>query len=145
MQGDDARADDHSEGHHGVLCARLVQVLGEGPRRGVGVVGLNRGAGPGCGAVGVGKLFLATVDDGDHDGVVDEAAEDGAVTLSQEHDAGGYLEILAHLQIVAEVDGISDDVVGEGSEVHIAHRLPRDHETRQHLGEVVGGDAVAEA
>lgn len=91
--GDDAVDHNSSstngqpDGYHLVLAAGLVQILGQRPRSGVGVVRLQRGAAPRGVAIAVDEQGAVGVDDGDHDDVADEAAQDGAVDLCQEHDA----------------------------------------------------------
>lgn len=126
--------DDHetgpygdADGDHIVYTADLVQIAGEGPRCRVGVVRLDGRAAPGAVAVGVTKLVAVAADDGDHDGVVDEAAEDGAVHLREEHDSRRDLQVLAHLEILGQIHGVGDDVVGPGGEVHVAHGSVRHH------------------
>lgn len=116
--GDDScGADGETDGNHGVGSAGAVEVGGEGPGGGVGVIGLHGGTTPGGVVVAGGEEGFVTSDDGDHDGVVDEAAQDGAVDLGEEHHARGDfdchllelcgyeekghgLTVFAHLQVV---------------------------------------------
>lgn len=52
------------------------------------------------------------------------------------------LTVLAHLQIVRQVDGVADDVVRPRGEVHVSDRALGNHQPRKHLGQVVGCDTV---
>jgi hypothetical protein len=49
------------------------------------------------------------------------------------------LTVFTHLQIVGEIDGVGDDVVRPGGEIHVS-----DGTTSQHLGQVVCRDTVSE-
>lgn len=95
MSEDDGGTDEEAKGNDGVGLSLLVQVRGERPGGGVGVVGLDGCATPRRVAVGVSEEVLVSCYDGDHDGVVDEAAEDCAVDLCHEHDARRNLEVFA--------------------------------------------------
>jgi hypothetical protein len=57
----------------------------------------------------------------------------------------GTLTVFTHLKVVAEVDGVGNDVVGPGGEVHVANGALRKDQASKHLGQVVCGDTVAEA
>lgn len=52
------------------------------------------------------------------------------------------LTVLAHLQIIRQVDGVGDDVVRPRGEVHVSNRTLGHHQTRKHLGQVVRCDTV---
>lgn len=106
---------------------------------------MDGGAGPRGVAVGVGEEVAVGADDGDHDRVVDEAAEDGAVDLREEHDARGDLEVFALLEVVAKGHAVGDDVVRPCCEVHVADGAVGKDETSDQLGEVVGCDTIAVA
>lgn len=55
------------------------------------------------------------------------------------------LTIFAHLQVIAQAYSVTDHIVGPGCEVHVANRALRDEQTSNHLGQIVGGNAIAEA
>lgn len=55
------------------------------------------------------------------------------------------LTIFSHLQIITEVDGVSDDIVRPGSEVHVSDGTTRQRQTGNHLRQVVCCDTVAKA
>lgn len=50
--------------------------------------------------------------------------------------------ILAHLQVVRKVDSVFNDVVRPSSEVHVTNGAFGEHETRQHLRQVVRSNTV---
>ena len=52
------------------------------------------------------------------------------------------LTVLAHLQIIRQVDGVADDIVRPRGEVHVSDRALGNHQTREHLGQVVGCNTV---
>ena len=52
------------------------------------------------------------------------------------------LTVLAHLQVVRQVDGVADDVVRPRSEIHVSDWALGYHQTRKHLGQVVGCDTI---
>jgi hypothetical protein len=135
MHHDERSAYGDADGYHVVDTADLVQIAGQGPRGRIGVVRLDVGTAPGAVAVAVAKDFTVAVDDRGHDGVVDEAAEDGAVHLREEHDSRRDLQILAHFKICRQIHGVGDDVVGPGREVHVANGPLRDHQASKHLAE----------
>ena len=143
MEDDNSGTDGNADGYHLVSGAGLIEVFGQRPGGGVSVVGLNGGTTPGRVSVGICEEVAIAADDGDHDGVVDKTTQDGPVDLSSEHDTGWDLKVFAELQIVTEVDAVCDDIVGPGSEVHIANGAPGEHKTCQHLGQVVGGNTVS--
>ena len=55
------------------------------------------------------------------------------------------LTILSHLEVVAEIDSVGNHVVRPGSEVHIADRAAGQHQTCDHLGQVVRSNTITEA
>lgn len=57
-------------------------------------------------------------------------------------DRSSVLTVLAHLQIVGQVDGVADDIVRPRGEVHVSNRTLGHHQTREHLGQVVRCDTV---
>lgn len=85
---DKHHAQNQAQRHDGVGAAGSVQVLCQGPGGGVGVVALDGGAAPRVVAVAVYQEVAVGLDDGAHDAVVDEAAEDGAVYLGEKHVSG---------------------------------------------------------
>lgn len=89
---DDGGTETETNGHHGVQAVAAVQVARQRPGGGVGVERLDRGAAPGRVAVGVGQQGGVGGDNGHHDDVVDEAAEDGAPDLREEHCARADLD-----------------------------------------------------
>jgi hypothetical protein len=142
VNDDQGGTNGNTDGDHEVGLSGLVKIAGHGPSGRVGVVRLHGCTAPGSVAVGVGQDVGVASDDGNHDDVADEATEDGTPALGQEHDTRGDFEVLAHLQVVRQVDGVADDVVGPSSEVHVSNRALGHHQTRKHLGQVVGGDTV---
>lgn len=85
MNGDEAGSNCETEGYSFVLGTGLVQVLGQSPGSGVGVVRLDGCSTPRGVSVAVDEEFTVAADDTDHDGIVDETAQNGTVDLSQEH------------------------------------------------------------
>lgn len=92
VHGNGAGADEETKGHEPVLGRDAVQIRGERPGRGVGVVGLDRGAAPAGVAVAVDEHVAVAADDGVHDGVAHKAAQQGAVDLCEEHGARGNFD-----------------------------------------------------
>jgi len=91
---DNCGANSQSDGHHVVLGARLVEVLGQRPRSCVGVVRLDGSTGPGSVTVAVNEEIAVALHNGDHDSVVDETAQDSTINLSKEHDTGWDLDCM---------------------------------------------------
>lgn len=89
---DNGSSHGNTNRNHLVLAASLVEVLCQSPGGGVGVVRLNCGTTPRGITVGVGKKLAIASDNGNHDSVVDEATEDCAVDLGEEHDTGRDLD-----------------------------------------------------
>ena len=139
---DQGGTNGDTDGDHEVGLTCLIQIAGHCPSGRVGVVRLHGCATPGSVAVAVGQDVGVLSDDRHHDDVGNKAAEDGTPALGQEHDTRGDLEVLAHLQVVRQVDGVADDVVGPSSEVHVSDRALGHHQTRKHHGQVVGSNAV---
>lgn len=46
---------------------------------------------------------------------------------------GSKLTVLAHLQIIRQIDSIGDDIMRPSSKVHVTNRATRKHKTCQHL------------
>ncbi len=134
MKGNDSGADQQPKGHQLVVGANLVDVFRHSPGRRVGVIRLDGGTAPGRAAVAISKELAISIDDGNHDTIVDKSSQDGTVNLGKEHDARGdfdyikrlrlvYLRIsvieydletptiFSHFQVTAEVDCICNDVV----------------------------------
>lgn len=53
--------------------------------------------------------------------------------------------IFAKLQISAKTDDVGNNVMRPSGKVHITNGTLGDHETSQHLGQVVGGNTVTES
>lgn len=125
---------------------------------------MQGGTAPGRVAITISEQGSVVADNGDHNGVVDEAAQNGAVNLSEKHDTRGdfdwsnelapgdgtkddkeALTIFAHLEVIAQVDRVKDDIVRPSGKVHVANGATRKHKARQHLGQVVGGNTVTPA
>lgn len=66
---------------------------------------------PDVGAVRLEKEVTLSVDDGNHDHVVDDGTDEHTPNLGEEHGAGRNLQVLAHLQVTSQVNGGGDDVV----------------------------------
>jgi hypothetical protein len=123
------RTDCEADGDHEVILSSLVKISGESPSSCVGVVRLHGCTAPRCVAVAFGQYIGVRCNDRHHHDVADESTEDSAPTLREEHDTRRNLDcmgpsatvlshemlsvltVLAHLQIVGQVDGIADDVV----------------------------------
>jgi hypothetical protein len=86
------RTYEEPERYDRVCRSLLVKVGCKCPCGSISVVRLYRGATPGRIAVSVGKKFFVSCNNGNHDGIVDEAAQDGAVYLRQEHGLRGDLD-----------------------------------------------------
>lgn len=130
MNNDEAGTNRQAYWHQLVSTANLVKIRGQCPGSGIRVVGLQGGTAPGRVAITISEQGSVVADNGDHDGVVDEAAQNGAVNLSEKHDTRGdfdwsnelapgdgtkgdkkVLTIFAHLEVIAQVDGVKDDIV----------------------------------
>lgn len=142
MNGNDRSPNQKSVGYNRVSSTSLVQVLCQSPRCSVGIVRLNRSTRPRRITVGIPQKVTVPSDNGNHDGIVDESTQNSSVDLSQEHDTRWDLQVFTLLQIVAELDGIPDDVVRPCGEVHVPNRTFGKHETGDQLREVVGRDTV---
>lgn len=87
-----SRADCEADGDHVVGLSCLIKIAGECPSSRIGVVRLHGCAAPRCVAVAFGQDIGVACDDGHHDDVADETAEDGTPALCQEHDTRGDLD-----------------------------------------------------
>ena len=94
MDDNEAEANSKTYGYHFVDRAGLVEIPGERPRGGVGVVCLHGGTAPGSVTVAVRENIAVTIDDRDHDSVVDKPPHDGSVDLSEEHGARRDLDCI---------------------------------------------------
>lgn len=145
VEGNGTGTNGQANGDQLVDGASLVKVAGEGPGGGVGVVRLDGGTGPGGAAIARDQKLAVAGDNSNHDTVRDEATKDGTIDLGQEHGLWRDLEVLAELEVVAEVDRVGDHDVGPGSKVHVADRATGHCQTSNHLRQVVGGDTVTVA
>ena len=167
VDDNDTGADCQANGDHRIPGSSLVKIVCQSPGGGAGVVRLEGGPAPGAIAVTVGEEFPVTIYDGGHDGVAYKATQERAIDLGKEHDAGGYFHcrqvsfvlhgcarggavaivrtILAHLQVIRQADGVVDDIVGPGGEIHVANGAFWEDQTGQHLGQVVRGNAVSKS
>lgn len=63
--------------------------------------------------------------------------------MGKEHNVERTRTVFTHLQVIAQVDRVCNDIVRPGSKVHVTNRPSRDHQTRQHLRQVVRGNTIA--
>ena len=97
VEDNQATTNEQTEGHNLISFTKLIQVTGEGPRGCIGVVRLHRSAAPGRVAIAITEELSVTANDADHDGIVDEASQDGSPDLSEEHDARWDLDLVGML------------------------------------------------
>ena len=143
MNSDNRGTNKETVWYNGVGSSSLVQILGQSPRSGVGVVRLDGGARPRRISIGISQEITVSSNNGDHDGIVDEATNNSSIDLSQEHDAGWDLQIFTLLQVVAKLDSSADDVVRPASEVHVTNWALGKHKTSNQLGQVVGSNTIS--
>lgn len=86
VDNDKTTANCETDRDHVVKTTRSVEVVCQRPRRGIGVVRLHSGTTPGRVTVAVDEQISISIDDANHDCVIDETTEDSAVYLSEEHD-----------------------------------------------------------
>lgn len=171
MEGDQSCANSETDRDHFVHIANFVEVFSQRPRGCVSIIRLDVRAAPGIAAVATSEEFPIAIHDRDHDSIIDKTAQDSAIDLCKEHHArsdfncidtsvlgplmvhrrirerkleGETRTVFAQLQVLAQVDGIRDDIVRPCSKVHITNRAVRDHQTRQHFRQVVRRNTIAE-
>lgn len=88
VQNDYTGSDKNPKGHDFVGVTAGVKVFCQCPRSGIGIVRLDVSSAPSAVAVVVGQEVAVVLDDGLHDGIVDEPAKDSAVDLGSEHGSG---------------------------------------------------------
>jgi hypothetical protein len=92
MDDDSRTPDGHTDRHHLVLCPNFVKIWSQGPGSCISVVGLDICSAPGSVSIAINKKRLVSGYDRHHDGVADEATQQGAIYLGEEHDTGRDLD-----------------------------------------------------
>lgn len=85
MDNDQTTANCQANGNHVVETMRSVEVVGKRPRGRVGIVRLHSSTTPRRVAIAVDEQVAVSVDDADHDCVIDETTQNSAVYLCEEH------------------------------------------------------------
>ena len=92
VDDDNTGANGYTDWHNRILGTSLVEILGQRPRSCIGVERLNGCTGPGRVTVAVSEKLAVAGHDGDHDSVIDKAAEYSPVDLGKEHGARRNLD-----------------------------------------------------
>lgn len=97
MDQDDTGANSNADRDHLIPGASLVEVFGQRPRSCVGIVRLNSCTAPGSVTVAINEEFAVAPHNGNHDSIVDEAAQYRTIDLGKEHNTGRDLDYICRV------------------------------------------------